>query len=262
MPAFIERMVLAHELTHALDDQYGDLRTLTERTDRTEDMDLVVTCLAEGSATALMLQHMVRAQAAGRVDAGQLMQYVAQEMERAKVFEQLPRYFSAMFGSYIVGAAFLAAGDIGAVLTMPDNRVIGERFLSARRALPGSSEQVLHPAKYWDAAKKDEPVVVDDAAAEKWLRQPGSLDRPPRHDWRAADGSADAAARRVSGACATAGSRRVDERGRVGLGRGSLLPLRGRRHRRGGAAFAEGPQGRVDHGVGHPRRPRRVRGRP
>ena len=173
MPAFIERMVLAHELTHALDDQYGDLRTLTERTDRTEDMDLVVTCLAEGSATALMLQHMVRAQAAGRVDAGQLMQYVAQEMERAKVFEQLPRYFSAMFGSYIVGAAFLAAGDIGAVLTMPDNRVIGERFLSARRALPGSSEQVLHPAKYWDAAKKDEPVVIDDAAAEKWLRQPG-----------------------------------------------------------------------------------------
>jgi len=173
MPEFIERMVLAHELTHALDDQYGDLRTLTDRTDRTEDMDLVVTCLAEGSATALMLQHMVRAQAAGRVDAAQLMQYVAQEMERAKVFEQLPRYFSAMLGSYIVGAAFLAAGDIGAVLTMPDNRVIGERFLSARRALPASSEQVLHPGKYWDAAKKDEPVVVDDAAAEKWLRQPG-----------------------------------------------------------------------------------------
>jgi len=173
MPAFIERMILAHELTHALDDQYGDLRTLTDTTGRTEDMDLVVTCLAEGSATALMLQHMVRAQAAGRVDAGQLMQYVAQEMERAKVFEQLPRYFSAMFGSYIVGAAFLAGGDIGALLTMPDNRVIGERFLSARRALPGSSEQVLHPAKYWDAAKKDEPVLVDDAAAETWLQQPG-----------------------------------------------------------------------------------------
>ncbi|RPJ70771.1 MAG: hypothetical protein EHM24_14515 [Acidobacteria bacterium] len=173
MPAFIERMVLAHELTHALDDQYGDLRSLTGRTDRTEDMDLVVTSLAEGSATALMLQHMVREQAAGRVDAGQLMQYVAQEMERAKVFEQLPRYFSAMFGSYIVGAAFLAGGDVGAVLTMPDNRLIGERFLTARRMLPASSEQLLHPEKYWNAGKKDAPVIVDDAAVEKWLGGPG-----------------------------------------------------------------------------------------
>ena len=174
MPPFIERMVLAHELTHALDDQYADLASLTGKPgERTEDMDLVVTSLAEGSATALMLQHMIRAQAAGKVDAAQLLQYVGQEMERAKIFERLPRYFSAMFGSYVIGAAFLAAGDVGAVLQLPDNRVIGERFLAARRALPASSEQILHPEKYWDAAKKDEPVVIDDAAVEKWLRQPG-----------------------------------------------------------------------------------------
>jgi len=181
MPDFIERMVLAHELTHALDDQYGDLRTLTEKAaDRTEDMDLVVTSLAEGSATALMLQQVMRAQAAGRVDAGQLMRYVAQEMERAKVFDQLPRYFSAMFGSYIIGAAFLAAGDAGGVLAMPDNRVIGERFLSARRSLPRSSEQVLHPQKYWDPSSKDEPVVLDDGAVERWLRQPATAGAPGR----------------------------------------------------------------------------------
>ena len=142
MPPFIERMVLAHELTHALDDQYGDSASLTGKPgERTEDMDLVVTALAEGSATALMLQHMIRAQAAGQVDAAQLLQDVAQEMERAKVFEKLPRYFSAMFGSYIIGAAFLAGGDVGGVLSMPDNRLIGERFLAARRALPASSEQ-------------------------------------------------------------------------------------------------------------------------
>ena len=173
-PPFIERMILAHELTHALDDQYADLGSLTGKPgERTEDMDIVVTSLAEGSATALMLQHMLRAQAAGRVDAAQLTQYVAQEMERARVFEKLPRYFSAMFGSYVVGAGFLAGGDMGALLSMPDNRVIGDRFLAARRALPKSSEQVLHPQKYWDDAKRDEPVVVDDGAVDKWLASPG-----------------------------------------------------------------------------------------
>ena len=170
MPAFVERIVLVHELTHALDDQYADIRTLTDPAgDRTEDMDIVLTSLVEGSATSLMLQHMMRAQAAGQVNPAELMQYAAEEMERAKVFEALPRYFSALFGSYLVGAGFLAQGELSAILTLPDNKVIGERFLAARRALPLSSEQMLHPEKYWDAARRDAPTTIDDVAVERWL---------------------------------------------------------------------------------------------
>ncbi|HSK08820.1 MAG TPA: hypothetical protein VK911_04545, partial [Vicinamibacterales bacterium] len=170
VPEFVERIVLVHELTHALDDQHADIRTLTEQEEpRTADMDIVVTAVVEGSATSLMLQHMVRAQAAGRVNPAELMAYAAEEMERAKVFESLPRYFSAMFGSYLVGAGFLAQGEVGAILKMPDNRVIGERFLAARRALPLSSEQLLHPEKYWDPLRRDDPSVIDDAAVERWL---------------------------------------------------------------------------------------------
>jgi len=173
MPAFVERIVLVHELTHALDDQHADIRALTEPdAARTEDMDIVLTSLVEGSATSLMLQHMMRAQAAGQVNPGELMQYAAEEMERAKVFEALPRYFSALFGSYLVGAGFLAQGELASILTQPDNRVIGERFLAARRALPLSSEQMLHPEKYWDPAQRDDPTAVDDAAVERWLAAP------------------------------------------------------------------------------------------
>lgn len=173
MPAFVERIVLVHELTHALDDQHADIRTLTAPDgDRTEDMDIVLTSLVEGSATSLMLQHMMRAQAAGQVNPAELMQYAAEEMERAKVFEALPRYFSALFGSYLVGAGFLAQGELAAILTLPDNRVIGERFLAARRSLPLSSEQMLHPEKYWDAARRDDPTGIDDAAVERWLTGP------------------------------------------------------------------------------------------
>jgi hypothetical protein len=173
MPEFVERMILAHELTHALDDQYIDLGDLMRPGDGTEDREFVATSIGEGSATSLMLQHMFAAQKSGRFSMADLSQYVVQELERAKTLEQLPRYFSAMFGSYVVGAAFLARGDLASLLAMPDNRVIGENLLLARRFLPRSSEQVLHAEKFWDPTRRDEPIVVDDRAMERWLARPG-----------------------------------------------------------------------------------------
>jgi hypothetical protein len=45
--------------------------------------------------------------------------------------------------------------------------------MAARKDPPQSTEQILHPDKYWDGAKRDQPIVIDDAAAAKWLAQPG-----------------------------------------------------------------------------------------
>ncbi len=173
LPTFVERMVLSHELTHALDDQYLDLADLLKPGSGTEDSDFVVTAVGEGSATSLMLQDMAAAQRAGRFTFADLSQYVAEELERARLLEQLPRYFTAMFGSYIVGAAFLAKGDLTTILAQPDNRAIGEALVGVRRALPRSSEQLLHAEKYWDPARRDEPVVIDDHAMALWLERPG-----------------------------------------------------------------------------------------
>jgi hypothetical protein len=174
MPTFMQRTVLAHELTHALDDQYAGLGDL-DRTEpqSTEDADVVKGSLAEGSATALMLQYLVRETMAGRVNAGEAAAYFKKEMARAESLAQMPRYFNALFGSYLVGSAFLAKGNLQAVLTQPDNTAIGQNFLAAWKTPPRSSEQVLHPDKYWDASRADEPVVVDDAAVERWLASPG-----------------------------------------------------------------------------------------
>jgi hypothetical protein len=172
-PPFVERMILAHELTHALDDQYIDLADLMKPGIGTEDAEFVATALGEGSATALMLQHMFAAQQSGRFSVGDLAQYMAEELARAKTLEQLPRFFSAMFGSYVVGAAFLAKGELAALLTQPDNHAVGEALLAARRSLPRSSEQLLHVEKYWDVAHRDEPVVFDDKAIDRWLARNG-----------------------------------------------------------------------------------------
>jgi hypothetical protein len=173
LPPFVERMILSHELTHALDDQYLDLRSMLKAGSDSEDGDFVVTAVSEGSATSLMLQEMAADQKSGRFSFTDLSQYVAAELERARTLEQLPRYFSAMFGSYVVGAAFLSRGDLTSVMTLPDNHAVGDALLTVRRAMPKSSEQILHPEKYWDAAKRDEPVVIDDKAMTLWVSRPG-----------------------------------------------------------------------------------------
>ncbi|MBE3071833.1 MAG: hypothetical protein IMZ67_02555 [Acidobacteria bacterium] len=174
VPAIVERIMLAHELTHALDDQHADLKALiTPSPTRTEDSDIVISSVIEGSATGLMLQYLARAQKAGRVDLQELVLYAAREMERSKAFLDAPRYFSAMLASYICGMQFLTRGDVTALMMADDNRAIGANLLAARKDLPRSSEQILHPAKYWNPAERDEPVIVSDEAAEKWLAQPG-----------------------------------------------------------------------------------------
>jgi hypothetical protein len=172
-PPFVERMILAHELTHALDDQYIDLAGLMKPGTGTEDSGFVATALGEGSATALMLQHMYASQQSGRFSISDLTDYMTEELERAKTLDQLPRYFSAMFGSYVVGATFLAKGQLATLLGQPDNRAIGEALVSARRVLPRSSEQVLHAEKYWDPARRDEPVIFDDKAIDRWISRNG-----------------------------------------------------------------------------------------
>ena len=174
LPPFVQRIMLAHELTHALDDQYVDLEAITRsRETGTEDRDLTSEAVVEGSAMALMMQYAARAMMSGQVNAGALQQYAREEAERSKVFLEAPRYFSAMLGAYLCGTQFLARGQLVALLLAPDDKAIGDALLAARKDPPQSTEQILHPEKYWDAAKRDDPVVIDDAAAAGWLAQPG-----------------------------------------------------------------------------------------
>ncbi len=174
MPPFMQRGVLAHELAHALDDQHVGIRALADPAHlRTEDASIVLASLGEGSATSLMLQFMVREMTAGKVNPGEMGAYFARELEQAKALAQTPPYFNAMFGSYVIGAAFLARGDLQSVLRLPDNRSVGESFRAAWAKPPRSSEQVLHPEKYWEDGQRDEPVEIDDAAVRRWLDRPG-----------------------------------------------------------------------------------------
>jgi hypothetical protein len=137
----LEEIVLAHELTHALEDQRFGL----QESQATDDRTLALAALHEGTATALMLAY--------------TQQHFSAE--------------EALGG--LLGSAFADTGDLPPFL---EAQVVfpytgGERFVShlLRRAggrwdlvntaydvrPPASTEQVLHPAAYFGA---DEPRPV------------------------------------------------------------------------------------------------------
>lgn len=173
LPAFVEKRILAHELTHALDDQHVGIGRLLEHDGgRTQDSELVLRSLGEGSATALTLHFALTEAAVAKPDPKEILSFASGEATRTKTLAPMPRYFTSSGGAYVIGAAFLTKGDLIDVCSSSDDRAIGENFRTAWATPPRSTEQILHPEKYWDESRRDEPVIVDDQSAEAWLAGP------------------------------------------------------------------------------------------
>jgi len=160
----VDRILIAHELTHALDDQRVSLDSLMSVRDRSQDGEFVAGALVEGSATEVMTRYVTQAQFAGDMKADDLQKLMKSEEERSKVFFQAPRYFQSLLANYTCGMFFLLQGQLGALMGGTTTINAGQNFLKAVHDPPRSSEQILHPDKYWDTAKRDEPVMVDDAS--------------------------------------------------------------------------------------------------
>ena len=146
----LEEMILAHELTHALEDQRFGL----ESTPATDDGTLARSALYEGSATALMYAYVGEHFSAEETLGGLL----------SSAFEDtgdLPPFIQAqVLFAYVGGEAFvrelLRRGGWGLVDTAYKVRK------------PSSTEQILHPEAYLEA---DEPKPVRiRAALPGWKR--------------------------------------------------------------------------------------------
>ncbi|RMF79630.1 MAG: hypothetical protein D6744_08950, partial [Planctomycetota bacterium] len=162
----LTRTLVAHELTHALDDQYVDLGKLIN-TELSEDAAIAIGAVVEGSATVLMTRYMMRAMLSGDFDTEQIMQAQAQEMERSQAFFRAPPYFSTLLANYICGMYFINRGAppvpvAGAIADDPAGANVGENLLAAAADPPESSEQILHPEKYWNKQTRDRPVLVNE----------------------------------------------------------------------------------------------------
>ena len=164
MPKVMTGPLTIHEMTHALEDQYYDIDGRIEKVLDDDDAAFAVAALAEGSASLTMTAAMVRAMASGSMDGEALQKMAESEAGRAEKLDAMPGVLRRqLLGPYVLGALFLARGDLTSVAggyPKADARAAWDR-------MPRSSEQILHPEKYWDPARRDEPMAVSvpDAAA-------------------------------------------------------------------------------------------------
>lgn len=146
--AVIDKVTMAHEIVHALQDQHFDLIAIDEFA-VDADHDAAITALIEGDATLSMTDYML-----GYLDPLELIEMLGESLTgtESTVLDTAPRYISdGLLFSYESGQTFATAlFDEGGF------DAINEAFSDP----PTSTEQILHPEKYL-AADRDDPLEVD-----------------------------------------------------------------------------------------------------
>jgi hypothetical protein len=133
-----QKPVIAHELTHALQDQHFDLRRFERWPKHDGDAELAAHALIEGDATLTMMQYVSRDL---RRQLAMLRSLVGGGAGSTEVYDSAPRVLrESLIFPYTQGAAW-----VGAV----HRRGGWEMVSAAYRRLPASTEQILHPEKYF-----------------------------------------------------------------------------------------------------------------
>jgi hypothetical protein len=159
----VAKVILAHELTHALDDQLYDLDDDFKRLVEDRDGSAAYQSVVEGSGTIAMSQWMMKHGA--ELTQAELME--AASMGTEELGSAPAVLWKPLLAAYTQGQAFLEAGY---KLRRKDGATMTDVIAAAFAAPPTTMEQVLHPAKYWDPEQRDEPVevVVEDDLPEGW----------------------------------------------------------------------------------------------
>jgi hypothetical protein len=168
--AFTTRLAIPHELTHALDDQHFNLEKLLRKAMQDDDLMFAHAAVHEGSATLLMQLHAMKAMLDGEMTLDDLQALSDADELWAEQLEGFPEpLLRPLLGSYLLGAGFLTQGD---VLSIAVDGFPVEAVNRAFERGPRSSEQVLHPEKYWNEATRDDPTPVHLGNAGRALGKP------------------------------------------------------------------------------------------
>jgi len=143
MPKEATTLLTAHEMTHALEDQRYDIDGRIAKVIDDDDASFALSALIEGSATAAAAAYVANGIAAGTLDQDQVdAMGEGVPTERLNAMPAVMR--RQLLGPYVLGLTFLGRGDADAAWAHP----------------PRSSEQILHPEKYWNPLLRDEPKRV------------------------------------------------------------------------------------------------------
>jgi hypothetical protein len=164
MPAAMAPVIVAHELTHALDDQHFDTDGMLRRAGDDGERAGGVAAVVEGSGTLVMTLFIARELAEGRMKPESAREFQESEAGQARRLKAAPQVLQRLLvGPYVLGMRFLLKGNLAA---MPRESVPTADLERAFRDPPRSWEQVLHPEKYWDDDRRDpaRPVPLPDLA--------------------------------------------------------------------------------------------------
>jgi hypothetical protein len=163
MPKGMASLLAAHELTHALEDQHYDLDGRIAAAKGDDDRMFAIGAVHEGSAMAAMSVYLSRALGSGKLTPDALQEFSKTEAGKAEKLNRMPAALRRqMIGPYLLGLGFVSRGNLLAVAQKGYPTADAERFYKSG---PVSSEQILHPEKYWDDARRDlpKPVSVGEA---------------------------------------------------------------------------------------------------
>ncbi len=137
-----ERMVMSHELTHALQDQHFHIDKWTEAAKPNDDAELARDAVVEGSALAAMLDYILRGKGSvrdlGEMDPSLLMGDLDSSPELAKAPKVLQ---DELLFPYLAGATFTQR-VLKASSGWPDFHKVFEKP-------PVSTQQIMHPDLYF-----------------------------------------------------------------------------------------------------------------
>ena len=157
MPRQSAPLIIAHELTHALDDQHYDIDGLLARFKDDDDRQGAVSAVVEGSGTLVMTTYLVREVKAGRMTMDAVAAMQSSDAGRMVSLGASPAWLQrSLLAPYVVGQGFLVRGNLLALAAWTGGGDVDQAF----RDMPASFEQILHPEKYWDGTKRDRPTPL------------------------------------------------------------------------------------------------------
>ena len=141
IPLDDQRMVMAHELTHALQDQHFQIETWEKAARPNDDAELAREAVLEGSAMAAMIDYLLKGTGRSVQDLPTIDPSVfAGDMSKSPKLQEAPQFLKdsmifPYFGGLTFSTAILKSGGwnaLSAVFTKP----------------PASTQQIMHPALY------------------------------------------------------------------------------------------------------------------
>jgi hypothetical protein len=150
-----ETTTLAHELSHALADQYFNLENFMEETPSNDDENLAHTAVVEGQASWLMIAYELKRGGQNPVPTAEMLKSVSDSGESSMsdypVLKNSPLYIQqSLLFPYSQGTTFFDA-----VYHKLGKAAFAEVFTHP----PTDSAQIIHPDRYFAHEKPTEPAL-------------------------------------------------------------------------------------------------------